>query len=65
MDEFFDHTGLLHELNRNHERSLIVVPARVQYGSMVTARSEDEDPVLNTCDHRYKFSCQLTQIQGN
>jgi hypothetical protein len=38
--------------NKKHE--LITVPARVRYGDMVTARSVDEGPVLNACDHRYK-----------
>jgi collagenase-like PrtC family protease len=33
----------------------IAVPARVRYGSMVTARSGDQGSVLNACDHRYKL----------
>ena len=30
-----------------HTGSIIAVPARVRYGDMVTARSEDQGPVLN------------------
>ena len=36
-----------------YDVDLIAVPARVRYGGRVTARSRDQGPVLNACDHRY------------